>query len=164
MPIPPPECNDPPPIAIGFSLVELVIVLVIVSTLSAIAIPRFSNSLAIRRVDAAARRISADLDLAQQHAMTASTSQEVRFVASNDPGYTLVGMRHLDHSAEEYAVSRTRDLNGAEGVAIDFGGDQVVVFDIYGRPDSGGTVQIRVGDQSRTIAVDAETGLVSVSK
>ena len=165
MPIrrPPPENDHPRPTDTGFSLVELIIVLTIIVTLSAIAIPRFGNSIALRRVEAAARRISTDLEYARQHAIATSTPQEVRFLASNDPGYTLVGVQHLDRSAAEYAVAAARDLDGAEGVSIDFGGDLSVVFDIYGKPDSGGTVQIRVGNYARTITLDAETGRTAIS-
>lgn len=145
----------------GFSLIELLVVLAIVSTLSAIAIPRFANSLTLRRVDAAARRIQSDLELAKKHAMTTSTNQEVRFVGGSDPGYTLVGITHLDLSAEEYVVSRDRDLHGAVGLTIDFGGDAVVMFDMYGMPDSGGTVLIRIGSHTRAVTIDGETGRVS---
>lgn len=137
--------------------------LAILSIVSAIAIPRYGNSIALHRVEAAARRIAADLDLARNHAMNASAPQEVQFNAANDPGYTLVGLAHLDHPVDEYTVSADRDLDGAEGVSIDFGGDLSVIFDIYGKPDSGGTVQIRVGAHNRTITLDAETGRASIS-
>jgi type II secretory pathway pseudopilin PulG len=165
MPIrrPPHQPYRPKSGATGFSLAELVIAFVIVLTFAGIAIPRFGNSIALQRVEAAARRISNDLVYARQHAMTTSTNQEVRFAAANDPGYTLVGMQHLDRSADEYAVSAARDLDGAEGLSIDFGGDLSVIFDIYGKPDSGGTVQIRVGIHDRTITLDAETGRASIS-
>jgi type II secretory pathway pseudopilin PulG len=148
----------------AFTLFEMVTVATIIVIISAMAIPRFGNSIALRRVEGAAQRIAADLELAQRHAMTASTSQEVRFVAGNSPAYRLVGLSHPDHPDQEYAVSQADDLNGAEGVAIDFGGDLVVNFDMYGKPDSGGTVEIRVGNKFRTITLDAETGLPSISE
>ncbi len=148
----------------AFSLIELASVVVIIAIISAVAIPRFGNSIALRRVEGAALRIAADLELARQHAMTASTDQEVRFLGGKNPGYTLVGLTHPDHPDQEYAVSQADDLNEAEGVSIDFGGDLVLIFDMYGKPDSGGTVEIRVGDHYRTITLDAETGRASISE
>ncbi len=148
----------------AFSLIELVTVIAIIGIISAMAIPRFGNSIAIRRADGAAWRIAADLELARRHAMTTSTSQEVRFTGGADAAYTLVGMAHPDHPDQDYIVSPARDLNDTEGISADFGGDFVVIFDMYGRPDSGGTVKVRAGDHYRTVTVDAETGLASISE
>ena len=43
---------------------ELVLVMVIVATLAAIAVPRYAQATSRYRADAAARRIAADLSLA----------------------------------------------------------------------------------------------------
>jgi prepilin-type N-terminal cleavage/methylation domain-containing protein len=148
----------------AFSLFELAIVTAIIAIFAAIAIPRFGSSIALRQVEGAALRIAADLELARRHAMTASINQEVRFVGGQNSGYTLVGLTHPDNSGEEYVVSQAGDLNNVEAVSIDFGGDLVVIFDMYGKPDSGGTVEIRAGDHYRTVTLDAETGRPSVSE
>ncbi len=148
----------------AFSLVELLAVVAIIAILSAMAIPRFGNSIALRSVEGAARRIAADLELARQHAMTASTTQEVRFLEGGEPVYQLVGLPHPDHPDERYVVSLPDDLNKAEPVSAKFGDDTVVVFDMYGVPDSGGTVVIHVGDHYRTITLDADTGQTSISE
>ncbi len=147
----------------AFSLAEFVSVAVIIGILAAIAAPRFSNSLALQRVEAAARRIVVDLALAQRHARSASTDQTVRFEPASHE-YCLAGMPHPNHPGWEYSVSLAKEPYGTVLVSADFGGDTEIVYDIYGRPDSGGAANIRVGVHDRTITVDAETGLASISE
>jgi prepilin-type N-terminal cleavage/methylation domain-containing protein len=141
----------------GFSLAELVCVIVIIGMAAAIAVPRYSSAIALRRVEAAARRIVVDLALAQRHAKNSNVSQTVMFTGTTGL-YELVGMSHPDHAAEKYEVHLGEDPYRVEVVSVDFGGDQEIVFDVYGVPDSGGSVLICAGSCLRTIAVDAETG------
>ena len=141
----------------AFSLAELICVIVIISIITAIAAPRFSNSLALQHIEAAGRRIVVDLAFAQRQAKSSNASQTVRF----DPAagtYLLIGMPHPDHAAREYGVSLQEEPYRATLVSADFGGDQEIVFDVFGVPDSGGSVVIRVGNHVRTIVVDADTG------
>lgn len=147
----------------GFSLVEVIVVITIVATLAVIAVPRFSNSLALQHVEAAARRIIVDVALAQRQAGSSNGNQTVRFdLAAGE--YTLIGMPHPDRPSLEYTVSLKKEPYGVTVVSADFGGDQRIIFDVFGIPDSGGSVVIRVGSQQRTIVVDAETGKASVQK
>ena len=48
--------------------------------------------------------------------------------------------------------------------SINLGGDTDVVFDGYGIPDSGGSVTLRLGDTARRVAIDAQTGLVTIKR
>ena len=144
----------------GFSLAELLCVVVIIGILSAIAVPRFSNSIALQRVDAAARRIVVDLKLAQREAKVTSSTQTVQF--TNDNAYELVGMPHPDHSGLPYKVDLGDEPYGTRDVSADFGGDSEIIFDMYGMPDSGGSVVIRVGNHLKTVSVDPDTGKASV--
>ena len=149
------------PIIRGFTLIELVCVLAIMVILSTIAIPRFSNSIARHRAARTAHRIAADLALAQKHARSTSAAQAVTFdLAAHS--YTLVGMRHLDHSSAEYAVNLAEEPYGATLVSVDFDGDAEVIFDGYGLPDNGGSLVVQVNTYQKTVTVDAETGEAGV--
>lgn len=139
-----------------FSLIELIFVLAIIGILTALAVPRFGSSIAFQRADMAADRIVADLSLARERAVTTSSSLTVQFKPGSN-AYALQGMQHLDRSGDAYDVDLSAEPYEATLVSADFGGDTEVVFDGYGVPDSGGTVIIQVGGETRTITLDAVT-------
>ncbi len=145
----------------AFTLVEMITVLAIVAMLAAMTIPRLGNSIARQRADASARRIAADLRLARAHALQVSASQTVTFDSSSD-SYALEGMQDLDHPDASYQVELSEDPYSATLLAANFGGDAKVIFDIYGVPDTGGSVTIEVGDWMRTVTLEADTGNVTV--
>ena len=147
--------------ATGFTLIELICVMAIMLILGSIAIPRFGNSIARHRAERAAHRIAADLALAQKHARTTSAAQTVTFDLATH-SYTLVGMRHLDHSSAEYVVNLAGEPYCATLVSVDFNGDAEIIFDGYGLSDSGGTVVVQVNTYQKTVTVDAETGEAGV--
>jgi prepilin-type N-terminal cleavage/methylation domain-containing protein len=145
----------------AFTLLELSVVLVLISILAVVALPRFINSAARHRLDAAAIRIVADLSMAQQQARTTSASQTLEFVLA-DHAYRFPGVTDIDHPGSVYQVQLSAEPYQAALVSADFGGDAVIIFDGYGNPDSGGSVVIQVGDEQRTITVDAQTGRATV--
>ncbi len=49
-------------------------------------------------------------------------------------------------------------INAAVVVAAGFGGDRVLIFDGYGKPDSGGKVVVSSGAHEVSVSVDPETG------
>src|SRR3954451_11139261 len=77
----------------AFSIFELVIVCFIMSILAAVAGPKFYDSLLFHRVESAARRVKADLELARSQARLSSASQTITFVNSV---YTLANVKSLD--------------------------------------------------------------------
>jgi len=97
-------------------------VVVIMATLSAIALPRFANAVGNQRLENAGRRVVADLMLARQQAMMRSASVTVTFTTSTD-SYQLAGVPHLDRPAEVYEVSLAEDPYQAEIVSAVFGAD-----------------------------------------
>jgi type II secretion system protein H len=141
----------------AFSLIELIVVLVIVGVLAAVAIPRFAGSAVRQRVDAAARRVAADLNLARRHAYHASASQSVGFDVSAN-SYRLAGLPDPDHPAVDYEVCLSDQPYQAQLVSADFSGFEKVTFDAFGAPNNGGAVVVAVGDQKRIVVVDPDTG------
>ncbi len=149
------RCRNSAPSA--FSLIELIVVVAVTAILAAIAVPRFGNSISIHRADSAAKRIVADLTLAQRRGKMTSAAQRVVFTPGSGT-YELIGLADMDHSAQAYVVSLAGPPYEAVIVSANFGGDSEVIFDGYGAPDSGGTVIIRVADSLRQIDLDADTG------
>lgn len=145
----------------GFSLIELVTVVIIIGILASMAIPRFANFTGRQRADAAARRIAVDLSLAQGRAGSSSRSQTADFdVAGNS--YRLIGIPDPNRPDVEYVVSLSEDPYQAKLISADFGGDAQVVFDGYGTPDSGGKVVVGWGTIQKTVVLDGDTGKASV--
>ena len=147
----------------GVTILELIIVLMVMAILTAAAAPKFFDSLARYRAEAAAQRIAHDLRLARRQAKSISASQSVVFNSPAAHQYELTGMDDPDRPGQTYVVSVAAEPYMATIVTADFNGDATVIFDGYGQPDSGGSVTVQSGAHQRTVTLDADSGKVDVS-
>jgi prepilin-type N-terminal cleavage/methylation domain-containing protein len=145
----------------GFSLLELTMAVIIMSTLSGIAIPRFASSIANQRANATAQRILNDIARAQRAAKFTSAAKTLSF---NPPQnrYQIDGMKDLDHPSQTYIIRLGESPYQATILSASFGGDTDLIFNGFGIPDSGGTVSIKVGPYTKTITVAANTGQITI--
>ena len=141
----------------AFTLVEAFFVMVILAILSAIAVPRYAGFVANQQLEGAARRLTADLSLAQRQARRSSASQAVTFDVAHS-SYRLMGMNHPDHPGQPFQICLLDEPYKARIVSATFGANARVIYDGFGAPDTGGQVVIAVGACQRTINVDAGTG------
>ena len=142
----------------AFSLIELVLVLAIITVMSAMAVPRYTRAQQRYRADAAAQRLLADLAMARSRANTTSTSQAVIFTVATSQ-YQMPGVTDLKNQSSNYTVKLGDAPYQATLQSVDFGGGAVqVTFDGYGNPSSGGTLVIQAGEFVRTILLNANTG------
>lgn len=147
--------------AAGFSLLEVVLVVAILATFAAMALPRYGRALARHRADLAARRVVSDLVQAQAYAQTTSSACTVSFSAATAQ-YDLIGVPSFDGNSGDYRVDLFLDPYEAVLVSVDLGGDSQVVFDGWGMPDSGGTIVVSSGTEQRTVVVDGSSGQVTI--
>lgn len=144
----------------GFTLVELVLVLGVMAVLAAVAAPRYAASLRNYRLNLAAHRVAADLNLARESARAMSKSVTVEI----DAGRGLIslkgvaaldgrgGVYTLDLGAEPYRVA-VSSVKYSDSVP-----DGAVVVNGFGVPDSGVLVTLILGGIERSVELSAETG------
>lgn len=142
----------------AFSLIELTIVILVLGILSAVSVPRFTDSLRQYRVQAAADRIVADLARTQAAAYGSSASKTITFNVSAG-SYQVTGVKSLDHSSSAYSVELTQDPYQCTLVSVwDQIGMQSLIFDGYGLPNKGGNIVVSCGGALKTIKVSSSTG------
>lgn len=158
-----PVCDRPDrrPTRGGFSLLELVIVIAIAAILASVAIPRYGKANQRYRTEMAAKKIVADFGYARRRANISSSAQSIDFDISNEQ-YQIPGAKDLRTGAGVYTIVLSAAPYQAKIVSADFNGDSRVIFDGYGAPDSGGTIVVGVGDYTRTIVLNADSGRAEI--
>lgn len=169
----------------GFTILELVMVILLIAVLAAVAIPRFANVSGVRLGNAAVKIVS-DIRYAQNRAAT--TQQRSRFRISSATVYDIYFCAAYDSgtcdctSGWAYATDPGSggnfrvDLNDDySGVTISSLVGDCVEFDSLGRPyynsgcgdaascgsSAGAVVSITDGTDSESITVNTDTGMAS---
>ena len=140
----------------GFTFVETTIAILVMGIMAAVAVPTYLSAVTNYRVNMAARKIIADLNYARAEAQRYSQNRTVQFDTTNN-SYTLVNVTDIDNSANAYVVELVEDPFSSTLVSAVFGGDAVVIFDMYGRPDTSGAVVVQTGSVQKMISL-AEDG------
>ncbi len=145
----------------AFTVAELVFVLVIISIIAALAVPRYANAVARYRAELSAARIAADLTFARRYAKFNSTDLKIGFDAAAD-SYELSGVPDPDDGSPDYVVQLSEEPYGADLVSADVGTDGFLWFNGFGLPDGAATIRVQVGTYGSQVTVDAATGRVTV--
>ncbi|MEW6408720.1 MAG: GspH/FimT family pseudopilin [Nitrospirota bacterium] len=151
----------------GFTLIELIVVVIFLSILAIIAVPRLSRVTDLK-IAGAADKIAADIRYAQQLSMSEGGKYAVKFETSPNGYYIFndANTNGIKDPSESYALDpQTNDsmiinLNTGvfDGITVDTAG--YVRFDSKGVPNSSLTVTLNGGKKS--INVVSQTGMVYV--
>ncbi|MEM7681376.1 MAG: prepilin-type N-terminal cleavage/methylation domain-containing protein [Planctomycetota bacterium] len=147
----------PPAGHAAFSLIELLIVLVILGALAGMALPRYAEANVRYGLDAAAKRVAADVEYVATRTRATQTPQLIRFVPSSDL-YWLPDMADMDHPDQVYAVTLSAEPYRTALSSTSFT-NNALTFDAYGEPSEAGQVVLTRGIYQRVIAVDAHGGV-----
>ncbi|MEM6330610.1 MAG: GspH/FimT family pseudopilin [Planctomycetota bacterium] len=146
----------------AFTLIELTIVLLLLGVLAGVAAPKYADAVAHFRVEAAARRIAADLKHARAQAMAAAAERKVVFDAAADE-YLLDGVVDLDHSSQIYRVSLADAEYLTDILEADFAGGSEVVFSHRGAALAAGAVKLHSGGHTRSVEVSLPHSITIVN-
>lgn len=138
----------------GYTLIEVLCVLIVLAVLAAIAIPRLGLDFTVKmKVKTTAQRLTADLRLTRHLAVT------------NNENYRLT----VDASAKEYRIYDTADTQAGETRNIDsvitISADTDFIFESLGNASSAGDTGISLSAEGHQadITVTTATGMITVS-
>ena len=148
----------------GFSLIEMTITIAIIGIISAIAVPRFADADAGRRLNAAKNALERDIDLVKLRARATGKAHTIQFYPAKEFYVAVEGT-----SIRGDAIVLSRDLT-KEPFALDLsrtslGGDQNVVITPFG--DLNTTFTVGLSEQGTEITIPfggRAIGAVTVSQ
>ena len=146
----------------GYTLIEMVTVLMITAILAAVTFPHFLDSLAHHRLESAAQRIELDLKLARDRAIASSSNCGATFDVARDVYVLYPDIMNPDHPTEPYSTRLSREPYYCRLVSVDFGGDNEVIFNGHGVPDSNGSIRVEHRKKQRLISLNESTGEILV--
>lgn len=172
----------------GFTLIEILIILLIMGITATIAFPNLQSGLEAFKLSAAANEIAVALEYGQLAAMTSGGQARVTIDAGADSILverfeitgdimaggaqmsendietgTFVNMAHPFNRGQDYSIvfaDEDRFSNVDIGSST-FGGGNSVTFDALGSPSEGGTVTLSLGVRQVTLTVDSLSGSVT---
>ena len=151
----------------GFTLVEVVIVVVILSIVALTAVPMMSSAASIQ-IRSAVNMIAADIEYARSMAISKGQNYSVVFNKDTD-SYQIEDqsntvIQHPVKTGFPYVVNfRTESrLSRVDITSANFDGNQTVTFDCLGSPINGATINLQAGGVTSTVRVEPVTGFVSI--
>jgi prepilin-type N-terminal cleavage/methylation domain-containing protein len=160
----------------GFTFIELLVVIVILGLAAAVAVPMMSSA-ASMQIRAAGGMVAADLEYAKNMAISRGQRYAVVFDSANetyeiqDPNGAVIA-HPIKKGSHQYIVDFANDgrLDRVDIVSVDFDSGNTVRFDYLGSPYNqantdlnSGTVTLQAGGITTTVTVEPVTGFISVS-
>ena len=146
----------------GFSFIEIILCLTLLGVLSWIAIPKdfWTNPM---NLDAATRKVEADVRLAQSMATT--TGQSHGFQVTGNSTYQIYNVSTgtvvtSPYTNQSLTIDLTTDFGGVTFQSTTY----QVVFDSSGIPTTGGGTSIQLNSQgnSKQISISATSGYINL--
>ncbi len=151
----------------GFTVIELLIVVVIIAIAALLAVPMITSAAGIQ-VRSAANMVAADLEYAKSMAISRGQDFSVVFDEAGD-SYRIKNqdvdpIPHPVKKGFDYLIDFRGDsrLDKVDIADVDFNSTGLVTFDCLGSPDSGGIITLQAGGTTMRISVEPVTGFISI--
>lgn len=140
----------------GFTIIEVLVVIFIISVLVGVAAPSFMGSLRNADINASLSQVVSDLRKSQATSMAKGTRHGIRFTPGSSTYETII-------SSVPVEVIETRELPARMTVLDTTFTDEIIAFKRSGAPSEAGTITVQYdGDYNRIISVAAVTGKVKI--
>lgn len=144
----------------GFTVVELVVVIAVIATVSAVAIPRFASASARSRLEAASSRIVQDIGLVAASASAIGADRQIVFNAPSDE-YVMMGVAGRGRFANRTVKMGTAPYN-TNIVSAVFEGAPLLTCNGFGLSETDGTIDLAVGRYGKRILITGGTTTIRV--
>lgn len=152
------------PLHPSMTLIEIIMVITIVGIIAALAIPRFEPFFAIK-LDGAVKKVAQDIRYTQQLAISRHENCVITFnTGTNSYNVLCNGVAATDpftHNALAMNFNTDSQYGGIDITSASFTGG-ALTFNWQGNASEAGSVGMNYKNNSRTISVTTNTGLVSV--
>jgi len=158
----------------GFTLVEVVIVVLILGIVATVAVPGMNDFFTEEKINAAADSVMTAVYYARNMSITTGVNHRVSFDTTTNsfsveiytggapPDETFATVENpLTKRDYDVAFGATTHVDGVDITAASFGADEFVRFDNLGAPIQMGNVVILYGGRQRTVSVTATSCSVS---
>ena len=134
----------------GFTLVEAVIVILILSIVTAMAIPEFRKMAVNGNLKAAARDLMADFSTLKQRAMSENMLYKVEFKDSEDLNHYRIKQK----DGTTVQIKTPAIFGGTKIFSASFGSGKTITFQTRGPASAGHVVLVNSRDSRATITVN----------
>lgn len=157
----------------GFTLVELLIVLVVLAIVAALALPSAESTITSKLIGAA-RMVAADLEFAQSDSIAHAADPRVFRIDQANDQYWIAPVSDVNSPIDDpgsrsafritFGEGKASAMSGITISSYDFAGDDELRFDRFGSPDQTtvATLELSCAGRTMTISVAPQTGEVSV--
>ena len=155
----------------GFTMVEVIIVLLILGIISAVAVPSIKSSLDEIKLDGAAREIISAIYYAQSSAIKEGEDYKVNFnkvqerFKCDNVVTSLTTLHPVDRKPYNIDFKLAGQFQGVDIVTATFlpGNKTDVSFNSLGEPNRSGTVTLDYNGYQKTIGISGLLGEISVN-
>jgi prepilin-type N-terminal cleavage/methylation domain-containing protein len=155
----------------GYTMVEVMVVLLILGIVSAVAVPSINSTLDEMKIDGAAREVVSAIYYSQSMAIKEEEIHKVNFNVAQDrfkcdnlvTGLTI--LHPVDRKPYNIDFAGAGHFQGVDIVSANFnpGNKSAVTFNSLGEPDKAGSVVLGYRGYQKTINVSLPLGKISVN-